>query len=55
MGMKQEIKRAYRNIKRAFEESVSFPVYKGKVIRIFTESNLSWDIFKRLVDSVCSI
>lgn len=53
--MRKEIKRVYREIIRAFDESASYPLYKGAILRIWEGCKLPWDIFKRLVDDVCSI
>ena len=53
--MRKEIKRVHKEISRAFSESASYPLYKGAVLRIWENCKLPWDIFKRLVDDVCSI
>ena len=53
--MKKEIKRVHREIIRAFDDSASFPLYKGAVLKVWEDCDLPWDIFIRLVDDVCSI
>lgn len=51
----KQIKNTLRKIEKALDDSCSYPVYKGSVIRIYDESELDWNTYKRLVDSVLSI
>ena len=53
--MSKEIKRVNREIVKAFDESESYQTYKSAVLRIWKDCDLSWEVFKRLVDNVSAI
>ena len=55
IDMSKEIKRVNREIVKAFDESESYQTYKSAVLRIWKDCDLSWEVFKRLVDNVSAI